>query len=111
MEDIGFDASRGIIICNYFNKQAGEIYRSSDLNDYISGYFRKFGRNKVFFLMLHYKDGINKDEMVFAELQEFYSSLPENEAAAFQQKIRELETAEPGVEASCCRYLLVRSVP
>ena len=97
LEDIGFDRSRGLIVVNYFNKQIGDLHKASRMNEYCEGYFEKF--TEVYFLMLHYRDDINKDEMCFADLQSFYSDLPDKERWAFHAKIQQLEEAEPGTKA------------
>jgi hypothetical protein len=97
LERIGFDVKKGLVVVNYFNKQIGDLHTASDLNDYCNGYLNKF--RKVYFLMLHYKDGINKDGMSFQQATDFYSRLEEDERRTFEEKITELERTQPGAKA------------
>lgn len=110
LERIGFDVKKGLVVVNYFNKQIGDLHTASDLNDYCNGYLNKF--RKVYFLMLHYKDGINKDGMSFQQATDFYSRLEEDERRTFEEKITELERTQPGakVQEDVKKSLGVKSV-
>lgn len=50
--------------------------------------------------MLHYEDGKKRDQMKFEDLQEYYSTLPEREAAKFQEKMKMLNEEDPNGQAS-----------
>lgn len=104
LEEVGFDPKRGLTVVNWFNKQIGDMHTASELNEYCEGY-KEF--DQVYFLMLHYKDGINKDKMSFEEGQQFYSKLAENESKAFQDRIQDMEKKQqesdaPDVKAAQC---------
>lgn len=43
------------------------------MNTYCRGYLKKF--KEAYFVMLHYEDGINKENMNFEELYRYYSTL------------------------------------
>lgn len=83
---------------NYFNHQIGGLHTASEMNNYCRGYLQKF--KNAYFLMLHYEEGKKRDEMNFEDLQEYYSTLPEREAAKFQEKMKKLNEEDPDGQAS-----------
>lgn len=74
---------------NYFNKQLPDMNRISQVNEYVGGYRKKIP--SVRFIMLYYKDGINKEDMSTDELEEFNKELPKEEQKAFQKHLNRME--------------------
>ncbi|CAK9020889.1 unnamed protein product [Durusdinium trenchii] len=92
LEDCGLQPKKALVVINYFNKQLPDLTSVSELNTYCRGYLKKF--KEAYFVMLHYEDGINKENMNFEELYRYYSTLGEKEKATYQKQISELEAKD-----------------
>ena len=89
LKQSGLKPSKALMVVNYLNKQIGDITAVSGLNEYCTGYQRKF--DQVRFVMLHFKDGIDKENMNFHELSTYYRSLADQEDKAIQQYVEGMD--------------------
>ncbi|CAK8999155.1 unnamed protein product [Durusdinium trenchii] len=89
LKGVGLNPKKALVIVNYFNKQLYDLHTLSDFNDYCEGYLAKFHR--AHFVMLHFKDGINKDRMSFEELRQYYERLCEEEEETIKKRIEDLK--------------------
>eukprot|EP00913_Durusdinium_trenchii_P024318 g22831.t1 len=96
LKGVGLNPKKALVIVNYFNKQLYDLHTLSDFNDYCEGYLAKFHR--AHFVMLHFKDGINKDRMSFEELRQYYERLCEEEPRQDPRNTKEEETIKKRIE-------------
>ena len=92
LRELGLSLDKTVLLVNYFNKQLPDFSKVSSLNAYTRGFHSKYPGAR--FLMLHYKDGIDKESMSMDELEDYIQQLPRKEQRQFDEHVRRMEQDE-----------------
>ncbi|CAE7488185.1 unnamed protein product [Symbiodinium sp. CCMP2592] len=92
LRELGLTFSNSLVIMNYFNKQLPDMTRVSQVNSYVLGQRGKFPNAR--FVMLHHKDGVDKERMSADELEDYIQQLPKKEQREFETHIERMEKDE-----------------
>ncbi|CAE7940000.1 HET-E1 [Symbiodinium sp. KB8] len=92
LRELGLTFTKSLVIMNYFNKQLPDMTRVSQVNSYVLGQRGKFPNAR--FVMLHHKDGIDKEHMSADELEDYIQQLPRKEQREFKMHLERMQKDE-----------------